>query len=158
MHKNISKTDPKSKFIGETLDKIYVKYLDLSIYDDDEDVIEDENSEITEIKNVAFVFGDKAIIVNCLDTEDNPDELTIAYTKWENDTDGWTDIQDKILTKYIGKKLIFMWYGLDYAFTDEPLDMCAFSFQTYPDILIYSICSHLKIFESHQVPIPPKSS
>lgn len=157
MHKNISKTDPKSKFIGETLDKIYVKYWDLSEYEDDEDVIKDKNEEITQIENIAFVFGDNAIIVNCLDTEDNPDELTIEYTKWKNDTVGWTEIQNKILTKYIGKKLVFMWYSLDYAFTDEPLDMCAFSFRTYPDILIYSIGSGLEILESHQVPIPPKS-
>lgn len=60
MDKNLELED----FIGKKLDKIYVKYWDLSEYDDDEDVIKDENEEITQIENIAFVFGEKAIIVN----------------------------------------------------------------------------------------------
>ena len=144
-------------FTGEKLDKIFVKYLDLSVYDDDEDVIEDENSEITEIKNIAFVFGEKAIVINCLE---DTSELTIEYVKWENKDGVWTEIREKSLTKYIGNKLIFLWRSLNLKFDldDNYIDMCIFSFQTYPDIIIYSISSCLEIFETQKILIPPKAS
>ena len=154
MDKNLELED----FIGEKLEKIYVKYWDLSEYDDDEDVIEDENTEITQIENIAFVFvGDKAIIINLL--EDTA-ELTIEYKKWGNSNEGWTEMQNKNLTKYIGKKLIFLWRTLNLKFDldNNYNDMCIFSFQYYPDILVYALSGELKFFESHEISIPPKAS
>lgn len=143
-------------FIGEKLEKILVKYWDLSMYEDDEDVIENEKPKITQIDNIAFVFGDKAVIINFLD---ETAELTIEYQAWVNYDEEWTEVQDKIFTKNLGKKLIYLWgtINLEFDLDNNYRDMCIFSFDSYPDILVYASGGELKIFESHQVLVPPKS-
>ncbi len=145
-------------FIGEKLDKVFIKYLDLSVYDDEEDLIEDENSEITEIKNIAFVFGHKAIIVNYFEAEDSVDELTINYTKWpQNSNNIWDLAKDNFLVKYIGQSLSYVWKCINIRFRhNPPVDMYALNFNREQNIFIYSAVSELEIFESHKVLIPPK--
>ena len=147
-------------FIGEKLDKIFVKYWDLSVYDDDEDVIKTENEEITQIESISFVFGNKAIIVNYFEAEDNLDELTINYTKWPQKSDNvWDLAKDDFLVKYIGQSLSYVWKCINIRFRhNPPVDMYALSFNREQNIFIYSAVSELKIFESHKVLVPPKIS
>jgi hypothetical protein len=149
-----------TNFTGEKLEKIFVKYWDLSEYDDDEDVIEDENTEITQIENIAFVFGEKAIIVNYFEAEDNVDELTIEYIKWpqSNDTK-WYSAKNNFLSEYIGKSLSYVWECTNIRFRhNPPVDMYGLNFNRQQNIFVYSNVSELEILESHQVPVPPKTS
>ena len=144
-------------FIGEKLEKIFVKYWDLSVYEDDEDVVKTENEEITQIENIAFVFGEKAIVINFLD---EGDELTIEYKEWIKHNEGWTEIQVKNLTKYIGNELSFLWRSINLRLelNNNYKDMVIFSFKVYPDILVYASSGELEIFESHKISMPPKTS